>query len=118
MERADIGSEIETRKAQRDILATFLKTRPGVVLMAEDLIAVIGPNYRSRVSQCVTELGMHIENVPRWREWLDKRGKTRRQRLIGGYRYLAHEPLGRDAGEQRPETLMDRMAEPSEWRLR
>lgn len=113
-----LRAELGTRIAQRDILAAFLRAYPMVKLWPEDLIPVIGPNYRSRVCECVNELGMNIPNVPRYREWIDKRGKPRRQRLIGGYIYLPYEPLGRDASVPDLKSWpVDGAPYSEEWRL-
>jgi len=102
-ERAQVGEDIAAQKAQRDILAAFFKAHPMTVFLREDLERVVGPNYRSRVSECVTELGMNVPNVPRYRHYLNAKGKPRRQRLIGGYQYLPYETLGRDASIPAPD---------------
>ncbi len=94
-----LSDEIQTRQAQRDILAAFLRAHPLQVCGPDELEAVIGPNYRSRISDCRDELGMHIPNVPRYREYQDEQGKTRRQRLCGGYQYFPQAPQGRDASQ-------------------
>lgn len=103
-----VAAEIQTRTAQRDRLAAFFRDHPMEVLFASDLEPVVGPNYRSRISDCRDELHMEIENVPQYREWTRERrnrhGRVRivlqRQRLVGGYRYIPRPsaPLGRDAG--------------------
>ncbi len=82
-----VGEELAVRRAQRDALAAFLEEHPQAELSAEDLIAVVGPNYRSRISDCRYELGMDIRNVPRFQKWTE-RGKPRSKRLIGGYTYV------------------------------
>lgn len=99
MSEPTISQQILDHQGQREKLAAFFREHDLEDLWPEDFILLVGPNYRSRISDCVTKLHMRIVNVPRFREWTDKSGKVRRQRLIGGYRYESHERLGRDAGE-------------------
>lgn len=88
----DLRAELQVRKAQRDTLAAWFLRHPHEVVTAEQLIGVVGPNYRSRISECETQLKMNIPNVPLYREWVNKRGKTCRQRLIGGYKFIPPVP--------------------------
>lgn len=95
-----VAEETSVRLAQRDTIAAYFRVYVNQDLLPEKLESVVGPNYRSRIAECRTELGMHIENVPRYRniDAKTKRGKPMRVRLRGAYRFTNYEPVARDAG--------------------
>lgn len=92
---ADIQSEIETRKAHRDIIAALFKSRPLAEIEPAEL-RTITTHYQQRISECRRELGMVITNVAR--TGLDASGRAKK--LDGAYRYQPHgDALGRDASQ-------------------
>lgn len=98
---ADIQSEIETRKAHRDIIAALFKSRPLVEIEPAEL-RTITPHYQQRISECRREFGMVIKNVARTGQ--DASGRAKK--LDWAYRYQPHgDALGRDASQ--PTTVIE-----------
>lgn len=103
--------ELHRRKGNRDQVAAFFRLRVGQWIAASELESVGGRQaWRTRVSECRKQLGMHIENrlrregehaadCPALQAW-DIEGACscdRPQIVISEYRYLDHTPLGRSA---------------------
>jgi hypothetical protein len=100
-----LAADLSVRQAQRDQLEAWLKARPMRTVYPDELRAVVGPNYRSRISDCRKQLGMVIQNVPQF--FTNEHGE--KQRGEGAYVFVPRpkEPLGPDAGSIRSWTLFD-----------
>lgn len=93
MSRSD---EITDQQGNRDTLAAYFKLHPLEDIEADTLKTLIGDNYQQRVSDCRRDLGLYIENLPRWAA---QDGSGRKKRLAGGYRFYPDgKPLGNDSG--------------------
>lgn len=81
--------EIERRQSLANRLAAYFEARPFQILTHEDLVSVVGENFRSRLSELRTKHGMAIERID-----VVKADGT------AGYGSYIHRPhaLGRDAG--------------------
>ncbi len=90
----EIKTAAEDHAAQRAKLEALFRSRPRQEIEADELEALVGPNYRSRISELHTKHGMNFKNCRRTRE---ENGKI--HRLSGAYLYLDYEPLGRDASK-------------------
>lgn len=86
--RATVVSQKSLHHGHRDLVAAFFREHPHQIVSWELLEQLVGRNYQQRVSDARRELGMNLENVPRF----DAAGK----RLTGDYCYRPH-ALGRDA---------------------
>ena len=93
-----VGEELSERATQRAILKSWFTAHPLTDIGPSDLIALVGPNYRSRIAELRIDEAMNIPNVPRWMEF----GSGRRKRLSGGYRFLPFTPLGPSSECDRP----------------
>ena len=96
-----VSTEIDDRAAQRAQIEALLTSRP-LETVEPDELRKITPHYQQRISES-RQRGLRIENVPRWLELMDGTKKRR----DGGYRFVPHEPLGRDAGEMTPRRWTD-----------
>ena len=94
---SDIANEVEDREAHMLAIATLFKAAP-LLDIEPDILRNITPHYQQRISECRRKLKMTIQNVPRYRT--DADGTKHKQ--DGAYRYLTHEPIGRDSGTQVP----------------
>jgi hypothetical protein len=75
----------------RATIEAWFRSHPLEVREADDLKAIT-PHYQQRISEIRQMSKLRIENVKRTRV---VNGKVRA--ADGGYRYVPHEPLGRDA---------------------
>jgi hypothetical protein len=91
-----LSTELDTRKGQRDKLAAWFTARPWQEVTSDDLERLIGHNFMQRLSECRTELGMTIENLP---QWLQDGSGRKIQRLAGHYVYRPQSAQGRAAHE-------------------
>ena len=91
------AAEYERRHARLQVLAEFFRKRSGQWVDSIELELIAGRcAWRSRVSECRTKLGMTVEN--RQTRIKKKDGFA----VLSEYRFLPHEPLGRDASTQMP----------------
>lgn len=101
-----VGEEKAQRDAQRAKLKEWFELHPLVEADAELLTTLVGPNYRSRISELARGVrivngkrveipgdAMTFRNVKKHEELAD--GSKRR--LLGAYVYLPYKPLGRSA---------------------
>jgi hypothetical protein len=89
------------RQAHRDAIAAIFRSRPLEELEAADL-RVVTVNYQQRLSNCRTELDMHIVYTKRWIQ----REDGSKQRIEGTWRYQPYEQLGPSSDQFRPQKLM------------
>ena len=85
-------SEQARRQSNLDRVEAFFRSQPGIWIHARDFEAVGGRQaWRSRIAECRTRRGMHIEN---------RQDRVADGRVVASwYRFMAFTPLGRDASD-------------------
>lgn len=92
------AAEADRRKSLTDAVADLFRSKPAHWFTASEIAEVGGwQASRTRISDCRLKLGMHIENKLE-RMTLDDGTFA----VLSSYRYLDHEPLGRDASTKLP----------------
>lgn len=85
-----MNAELERRASNRDRVAAYFRAHPLVWIPWHEFARIGGgAAWRTRISECRTDLGMTIEN----------RLSSAEFGVQSVYRYVPHVPLGRDAGE-------------------
>jgi len=112
-------SEIERRQSNTERVADFLRAHVGRWIDASEFEALGGRQaWRTRISDCRTKLGMHIENrvryigehaadCPALQAW-DIEGACMCNRpliVVSEYRYHEHRPIGPSADQYREARL-------------
>ncbi len=103
-----VAQEKASRQANRDTLAAWFQAHPLTEISPDELERMVGRNYQQRISDCRTELGMALQNCPKYRyngddqvsEHVERRADGSADRLAGWYlhRPKGQEALGRDCG--------------------
>jgi hypothetical protein len=84
-------AEIERRVSNLDRVEAFFREQPGVWIHASAFEPIGGRQaWRSRVAECRTKRGMHIEN---------RLDLVNKKVVASWYRYLPYTPIARDASE-------------------
>lgn len=117
MATPSLPAELKRRQSNAEKVAAFFREHVNEWVGALDLETVGGRQaWRTRVSDCRKKFGMHIENrqrrigehavnCPALQAW-DVEGACSCDKPpmhISEYRYLPHEPLGRDASAPSPD---------------
>lgn len=92
---SDLRDELDTRRAQRNVLALYFAGHPHQLVTHDTLKALVGENYRSRIAECRKTLGMRIDNVPQF--------LADGQRTYGAYRHI---PVQLPVAETRVDGLL------------